>query len=199
MSYTEIYGFDREGNAYSQAEVKNSWRGAMAIWGILEEKYLPPYIPEYIKCANWYYPGISYDEVVRRNGFKPTRLSPSFGKDNPTQEIWDLADNEKVSMTDKIVLLTTFDKVLVRREDLTKVIAAFNAFEGETSLKEQALILQEMLEDETCIAVGWNQTSVNADTWLSSNYDEELEDYVPYNCLEQNEHYWLFDELTTTE
>ena len=56
-----------------------------------------------------------------------------------------------------------------------------------------------MLEDETCIAVGWNQTSVNADTWLSYNYDEELEDYVPYNCLEQNEHYWLFDELTTTE
>lgn len=167
--------------------------------GTLEEKYLPPYIPEYIKCANWYYPGISYDEVVKRNGFKPTRLSPSFGKDNPTQEIWDLADNEKVSTTDKIVLLTTFDKVLVRREDLAKVIAAFNAFEGETSLKEQAIILQEMLEDEACIAVGWNQTSVNADTWLTYNYNEEAEDYLPYNCLEQTEHYWLFDELTATE
>lgn len=100
-------------------------------------------------------------------------------------------------------VLTNFcensERALCTVQDLTKVIAAFNAFEGETSLKEQALILQEMLEDETCIAVGWNQTSVNADTWLSYNYDEELEDYVPYNCLEQNEHYWLFDELTTTE
>ncbi len=195
MSYTEIYGFDKDGNAYLQAEIHNSWRGAMAIWGILEERYLPSYIPDYIKHANWYSPEMSFDDVVVRNGYKPSRLMSSLGKDDPTQEIWDLADSEKVSVTDKIVLFTTFDKVLVKKEDLSRVIEAFNAFEGETSLKEQAAVLQEMLGDENCIAVGWNQTSVNADTWGNYNYDDETGEYAPYNCLTQDEHYWLFDEL----
>ncbi len=195
MSCTEIYGFDKDGNAYLQAEINNAWRSAMAIWRILEEKYLPPYIPDYIKHANWYSPEMSFDEVVAKNCFKPSRLVMSFIKDNPAQEIWDLAASEKVSVTDKIVLLTTFDKVIVKKENFSRVIEAFNAFEGETSLKEQAAVLREMLGDENCIAAGWNQTSVNANTWSTYNCDDKTGKCVPYNCLTQNEHYWLFDEL----
>ncbi len=195
MSCTEIYGFDKEGNVYLQAEISNAWRGAMAIWESLEEKYLSPYIPDYIKHANWYSPEMSFNEIVARNGFKPSRLLPSFGEGSPVQEIWDLADSEKVCVTDKIVLFTTFDKVLVKKEDLSRVIEAFNAFEGETSLKEQAAVLQKMLGNENCIAVGWNQTSVSADTWGNYNYDDETDERLPYNCLTQDEHYWLFDEL----
>lgn len=48
MSYTEIYGFDKAGNAYFKDEVKNSHRGAIAVWSYLEEKYLPPYRPSYV-------------------------------------------------------------------------------------------------------------------------------------------------------
>lgn len=195
MSFTEIYGFNKKGFAYAQADVKNAWRGAMAIWGLLEKRYLPPYIPSYIKRANWYHSGMSFGEVFERVGYAPTRVSSTFDENNPMQAIWDLAYNEKVSITDRIVLMTTFDKILVKKEDLPKVIEAFNNFEGETSLKEQAVILQEMLTDENCIAVGWNQTSVNSDTWLSYSYDEESDEEIPYNCLAQNEHYWLFDEL----
>lgn len=195
MSYTEIYGFDKEGYAYFQAEIHNSWRGAMAIWSILEERYLPPYIPDYIKRANWYSPEMSFNEIVARTGHTPSRLVPTFKEADPTQEIWDLADNEKVSIIDKIVLFTTFDKILIKRDDFSRVIEAFNAFEGKTSLKEQAVVLQKMLSDENCIAAGWNQTSVNADTWSTYNYDEETGECAPYNCLTQNEHYWLFDEL----
>lgn len=195
MSQTEIYGFDQSGNAYFKAGIKNSWRGGMAIWAFLEERYLPPYIPDYVKATNWYYDGISFDEVVEKLGYAPTRVTSPLGKDNPLQAIWDLADSEELSLNEKIVLYTTFDSMLVKKEDLTRVIEAFNKFEGVTSLKEQAIVLVEMLKDENCIAVGWNQTSVNVDNWCNCIYDAESEDYLPYNCLTQNEHFWLFDEL----
>lgn len=195
MSQTEIYGFDQRGNVYFKAGIKNSWRGAMAIWAFLEKKYLPPYIPDYVKATNWYYDGISFDEVVENLGYAPTRVTSPLGKDNPLQEIWDLADNEELSLNEKIVLYTTFDSVLVKKENMSRVIEAFNKFEGVTSLKEQAAVLAEMFEDENCIAVGWNQTSVNSKTWDNCVYDEKTGDWFPYNCLTQDEHFWLFDEL----
>ena len=35
MSYTEIFGFDPEGNAHFEAEVKNAFRGGMALSGVM--------------------------------------------------------------------------------------------------------------------------------------------------------------------
>lgn len=39
MSYTEIFGFDKKGNAYIYRKVKDAFKGAMTIWGILEERW----------------------------------------------------------------------------------------------------------------------------------------------------------------
>lgn len=75
MSYTEIFSFDQMGNAHYYDAVKNSWQGAMAVWSEMEKRHLPPYIPDYIKYCNWYRPGMSFDEIVMRNGFEPTRTS----------------------------------------------------------------------------------------------------------------------------
>jgi hypothetical protein len=194
MSHTEIFGFNNEGNAYHQADIKNAWRSGMAIWNHLEKKYLPPYLPSYTPAYIK-----SVDEFESRLGYRPTRTS-SMMDGNAMKEIWSLADDDKVSLTDKIVLLTTFDKVLIKKEDLPKVISAFKDFDGETSLKEQAQVLQTMFEDEGCIAVGWNQTSVNGDTWMNiGGYNEDNEESIPYNCLKQSWHHWLFDELDTTQ
>lgn len=190
MSYTEIFGFDKEGNAYSYGEVKNAFRGAMAIWSILEDKYLPPFIPEYAKAM-----GIkTIEDAERVLGYKTSRCT-AIMEDGPIKEVWNLADNKEVSEVDRICLLSTFDRSLVKRENLVRLIKAFRAFVGDTSLKEQADIIEEMMKDENCIAVGWNQTSVNCDTWESYSYDEENDETVPYNCLKQAEHYWVFDEL----
>lgn len=168
----------------------------MAIWSYLEKKYLPPYIPDYVKHCNWYRPGMTNEEIIKRNGFEPSRLFPSPGGENPTQEVWDLANNKDIPEHERIVLFTTFDKCLVKKEGLPAVIAAFRKFEAETSLPEQADILEKLLQDEDCIAVGWNQTSVNSDAWGNiGEYDEENEEIMPYNCLTQTEHYWLFDEI----
>lgn len=40
-----------------------------------------------------------------------------------------------------------------------KPFSTFREFEGETSLKEQADIIEKMLHDRNCIAVGFNQSS----------------------------------------
>lgn len=159
MSYTEIYGFDKKGNAFFYDEVHNSWLGAIAIWKKLSEKYLPEY--------NFVF------------NMKP---------------VWDLFTKDYVSIVDKICLGTTFDKVLVKKENIPKVIKAFLEFDGETSLKNQADILQKMYENDNCIAVGWNQTSVNSAFWFVG-YDDEKDEKIPYNIFSMKEHWWLFDNL----
>lgn len=201
MSYTEIYAFGKDGNAYLAAEVHNAWRGCMAVWNIMEERHLPPYIPEYVKMCNWYRPGMTAEEIEAKNGFKPRRTSPTLGKgDNPAMEIWALADNLEISLHERIVMFTTFDDCLVKAEDIPRVVDAFRKFEGETSLKEQADILEKLAQDPKIIAVGWNGTSVTSENWANTGgYDEEAEETLPYNCLTGGRHYWLFDELKEAE
>lgn len=201
MSYTEIYVFGKDGNARLYAEISNAWRGAMAIWTIMENRHLPPYIPAYIKDTWWYHDGIDAAELKRILKYQPSRIMPSFSnKENPAKEIWDLAVNPAVPEHERIVLYTTFNHPLVRREELTRVIEAFRKFEGETSLPDQANVLEGLLECEDCIAVGWNHTSVSADTWATiGGFNEETEESIPYNCLTMDKHYWIFDELNPPE
>lgn len=201
MSCTEIYAFDQAGFPHLYGEVYNSWRGAMAVWHIMEERHLPPFVPWYVKSCNWYHPDMAPEEVERRIGYKPSRALCYGGKEEPAREIWNLVDSPDIPEHEKIVLYTTFDHCLVRAENLPAVIAAFRAFEGadhqgETNLGEQANILEEISRDPEVIAVGWNQTSVNADTWSSiGGYDSVKDEPIPYNCLTGDAHYWLFDDL----
>lgn len=179
MSCTEIYGFNREGNAYWVADIRNAWRGGFAVWTAMEERHLPPKI-----CY----------------GREMSRLVLAHMDKGATSEIWGLAENKEVPEHERIVLFTTFDKCLVKKENLPRVIEAFRKFGGETSLPEQADVLEKLLEDDNCIAVGWNQTSVSCDTWTSKGgCIEESGESVPYNCLTMDGHYWLFDELNSTE
>lgn len=99
MSYTEIYAFNKKGNAYMADLAHNAWRGGMAVWNIMEERHLPLYIPEYIKKCNWYHPGMSEEEIITRNGFRPRRTAPTLSgkkEGNPTREIWALADDLEI-------------------------------------------------------------------------------------------------------
>lgn len=196
MSCTEIYAFDKAGNAGLFGETGNSWRGAMAVWRIMEARHLPQYIPEHVKHMSRYRPGMTSAELEGMIGYRPSRISAPPGPEDPTKEIWELADNPKIPRHERIVLFTTFDNALVRREHFQEVIDAFRAFGGITSLPEQAEILEKMLLQKSIIAAGWNQTSVNGDTWANAGgYDEETEEEIPYNCLTGTRHYWIFDEI----
>ena len=195
MSYTEIFAFNKDGLCCEEYAIKNAWAGAMAVWGILEEKYLPPYRPSYVPD------GMSMQEFEQRFGYKPSRLSitAAVEKENPANQIWNLFENESISMDDRIVLGTTLDRVLVRRNEIGKVIHAFRNFQGITNLKEQADILSKLMQDESISAVGWNQTSANADTWMTAGgLSDNDEGRLPYNYQKQDDHWWLFDELEGT-
>jgi hypothetical protein len=183
MSATEIYGFDQDGDAHQVGEVENAWRGAMAIWAEVERRYLPEYIPEWAK-------GMSNDFIQRfhKDGF--SRLTDVLNLD-AMKEILELFEKNEVSLVNKIVLGTTFDHVVVKREDMPRLMEAFRAFEGNTSLKEQADIIQAMYESGEWVAVAWNQTSVNADTWDQFDFDEDKAE--PYNLNRFDKHWFLFD------
>ena len=170
MSSTIIYTFDKNGVAHHFADVKNAWRGAMAVWMELEKRHLPPY----------------------RTGY--SRMAAMFCDEKAVNEIWNLADREDIPLHERIVLYTTFDNCLVKVEDIPNVIAAFRKFGANTSLPEQADLLENL--PNGTIAVGWNQTSVSGEDWSNfGGYDEENDVGIPYNCLTMDKHWWLFDEL----
>lgn len=177
MSYTEIYKFRKDGNVEEFAEVKNAWRGAMAVWNTLDEKYLPKYIPDWAKLMG------EENKVYHRS---------SDFTGNALKEVWGLSLKENVSKIDKIVLRSTFDNVIVYRDNIPELIEAFRKFEGDTSLKEQAdLIELELSKDDELIAICWNQTSVNYGVWTSEELDED-ENYLPYNLNKGDKHWSLF-------
>jgi hypothetical protein len=158
----------------------------MAIWSILEKKYLPS-LPK----PDW---AIAADE---REYWSRTHV-PHFNasKPNPMKEIWDLVHDARLAQNEKIALSSTFDNVLAKVESIGKVLAAFRSFDGECSLKEQAdLIEKEIKEDPELVAIGWNQTSVNGDTWESENLDKETEEYSGYNIETGDRHWFLIEEL----
>ena len=200
MSETIIYGFGIDGACTEEAAcIPNAFRGAISIWKLLEKKYLPVYRPCYVPES------VPDDEIEAFLGYPSSRIF-SMSDEAAMKDIWNLFMAENVSETDKIVLGTTFDDVLVRRGNIQRVIDAFEAFdkehEAETNINEQAKGLRLMIQDPNITAVGWNQTSVNGDDWsnIGDPYvDEDGYEYGgPYNFKTGTNHWWLFDRIGET-
>lgn len=171
MSYTGLYRFTKSGYPKKFAEISNSHRGAMAIWRTLEKRYLPEYIPTWAV------------RLPKQEPFYYTRVN-----DGNYDELWDLSLDDKVSEVDKICLISTFDNAIVYRKDILRLTNAFRRFDGETSLKEQADKIDKYMQlDKSFIAIGWNQTSVNADAWLSPKSS------IGYNILTETNHINVFE------
>ena len=183
MSEVEIYTFDKEGNACHAGEARNAARGAMAIWRILEDAYLPPMQDDSILQLQKQFPN-----------YKPSRLN---GTSSDMQEVWNLAKDERLPQFERIVMITTFDKVVVQKAVFATVIDAFIQFDktypGRTNLLEQVEVLKEADEDGS-IAVAWNQTSVNDSMWqhFVETDDSEDEKEFFYNLNVGKDHYYPF-------
>ena len=188
MANTEIYAFGADGNALLIKNISNIFRGAASIWRLLEEKYLPQYIPEYAKSM-----GIKTKEDCKNKlNYIPSRCT-AMTDEKAMTEIWNLVDNPDVSEDDKICLYTTFDGCLIKQNDIPKVSKAFRSFEGDTSLKEQADVLDEIYNSNLYMAIGWNQSGVNNNWSTFGGIKDGIK--IPYNCLTGTYHYWLFDDL----
>ena len=70
------------------------------------------------------------EEVQERAGYHFSRILCSSEKE--LKVIWDLADNPEITLHERIVLFTTLDDCLVRKEDIKRVIEAFEQFGGDT-------------------------------------------------------------------
>ena len=181
MSSTEIAGLTKN-KAYEIGETRNGHRGAMAVWQIVEKRYLP-------SLDKPYYVKEDYSSRV-------VASMCSFGDEKqPIDEIWGLVNNIDICDTDRIVLASTFDNVLVKKEYIPVLLKAFREFEGETSLKEQADIIERAVNsDKSIVAIGWNQTSVNENKWLTQDYNEKKDEYLTYNLKKNDEHWYLFED-----
>lgn len=179
MSYTEIYSFDAQGRSEFYDKINNSRRGAPAVWRTLESKYLPEFM------------------FTTLGGDKEPASRVSLLDPAPLQEIWNMASDPRLSEGERICMLSTFDKVLLRKENFMRVVEAFRAFEGDTNLPEQADVIEHMFNDEGIVALGWNQTSINGSLWDS--YNPDTEEHTPYDLEYGDKHFWLFEELNSPE
>ena len=180
MSYTEITFFAKNGKPKFDVDIRNAWRGAMAIWNILEDRYLPPFIPEWAKHMG----------MVKDRHY---RMSSSEMADK--RAVWDIWKLPQCSDTDRIVMGSTFDWVVVMRDDVPKLIKAFAEFNGETSLPEQADAIEDAFKDKSIIAVAWNQTSVSENQWRTFEYDQKRDKAIPYNLKKHTKHWSLFPSI----
>lgn len=115
------------------------------------------------------------------------------------EPVWDLWRNQSVPLADRIVMASTFDNVMVRRTEFKRLCDAIAEYcqriDGGT-LPEQAQAITQLLDDDDCIAVCWNQTSVNADGtwWVYDDDEDDDDDGRAYNINADHDHWYLFDE-----
>lgn len=114
------------------------------------------------------------------------------------QRVWDLWKHD-VPLSHRIVMLFTFDNVMVKRENFLRLAKAMDAFAdrfGPGTLRLQAEKLRELYGNPTIYAMCWNQTSVNADAWWVRDETlpgDEDEQYRLYDISKDTGHWFLFD------
>lgn len=97
---------------------------------------------------------------------------------------------------ENIVLGSTFDGVIVSKDNFGKLIHAFKMYatqEPNSSFSDQVDIINRMIADEECIGVAWNQTSICDDAW-DYGWDEEADEVIPYNIFKGDKHWELFND-----
>jgi hypothetical protein len=129
--------------------------------------------------------------------------------------LWNLADDPKVPIHDRITLATTFDRMVVYAGDFPRLVAALREsakwMPAHCHITNQANDIEKIMElNDKCsnpdlhiIGVAWNATSV-VDTWetgeirMRKETDEkgrvdEYEESVPYNVNIHKRHHNLFE------
>lgn len=107
------------------------------------------------------------------------------------QKVWNIWKDNTAPLSHRIVMASTFDNVMVKRENLPNLIEAIEEYSKAFDpghLLSQAATLRELTNDDQVAAICWNQTSVNCNPWM----DDEGE---PYNINSGLRHWFLFDAL----
>jgi hypothetical protein len=173
MSRTELYKVVKRHGGVDivlAAEFENSFHGAMFVWNTMARI------------------------------FKGWSAFPMIDEERQ-QMVWDLWKNKlDVGFIDRLVLASTFDWAVVKKENFEMLAHAFKEFHRKYATQEygsnlwrQADRILELMQDSSVLAVCWNQTSVNDPCWYE--WSEELGEDLVYNFDEGDDHWDVFESL----
>lgn len=187
MSYSSLFVIDEDGDVQDTGkEYRNGHGYAMPVWTYLARKYLKqPGEDAHKFWVRWYYEG---------------KIEPVFKlKADPRLERWEW-----------IVLLTSFDHALVKKENFQETIEAFRMLHGQYKAiepgnvchyEEMANDIERMIGSPEVTGIGWNATSVSEDLWsvrddcvcTACGNEHEKEDERHYNVKKDKRHFFVFD------
>lgn len=185
MWRTNIHKVNKKGDVIKHIGISQSLLGALTIWRAMEEKYLPPYIPDWARNI-----------ADGRNHFRTF----DFKNTGAIQDLWDLPNTGDMEEGDKHVLLSTYDNCMVKRENIPRLIFSYMAFLWEqgadfkSNIDKQLEAIREIYEDEEYIAICRDQTSVFEQRYTVIE-DEETGEVIeerPYNIYKDSSHWFLY-------
>ena len=100
--------------------------------------------------------------------------------DDMRSKIWNAGDEKSLTDSELIVLASTMDKAVVKKEGISQLLSAFKEYgdiHENSSISDQAkLISDEEINIPDGYSLAWVQTSVG-EGWFKE-YNEETEDYL---------------------
>lgn len=110
----------------------------------------------------------------------------SLFNEEAASRVWNLDGDLRLTDEERITLMTTFDNVMVKRENFVRVAEAFEMFlelhppgNRVESLSKQAATLRRISDDAEFFAVCWNQTTVNCGIWNSRERRHPADEVQP--------------------
>lgn len=168
MSRTILY-FANEGGLMKRGpEFNNAWWGAMAVWISFGVRY----------------------HIIPEGGFL-------LGEPRKMRRVWALANDPAVPYEDRVSMLTTFDRCVVRAMDFREVARCLRHTAGWIStnhLGDQAMVLETAAGQLGIKAAGWQQTSVAGGLWEVAD-PTDPEHVRGYNLLLDTTHFWLHEAI----
>ncbi len=169
MSYTTLHSVPASGPIQSFATFKNAFLSAFVVWDIIAKEYA----------------GI-------------TSISSLMFDKEKMNAFWKLVKDPKLPEFARAVMGSTFDKVMVKREDCKKLAGHMREFDaafskhGKTHMLAIADELDKLSETDAAAAC-FTQTSVSSDVWqVRENKDDEDSEDRYYDISKDNGHWFLY-------
>ena len=170
-------------------DYQNGLGFAMPIWTYLAEKYL------------------------RKPGEKDHEFFGRWWIQDNCRGVWALENDKRMERFERVVLLASFDRVIVRAENFKELAAAFDKFHDLYLEKKPQNVChyramgREIEKMEDVLGVCWVATSVGENLWTVYEDCEcpkcknvhQQEEPRPYNINIDNKHWFLFEELEKWE
>ena len=190
MSHTTVYFIDKKGHVIEHTDISDANLINMLVWRIIFDLYNDYFIND-IERPEW----IPKDHYMDFGDLQMCGDMIPF---------WHLHMNDAVLLDHRIVFASTFDRVIVMKEDFPRLIMAYEKFISQMSgedfkeffgdfnfdgLKEFVSVVKEFKEDTNCIGLS-TCTSLISSFW--NEYGEDGK-YTPYNIFKSKNHSNLFD------